>query len=356
MNLDTRVVEALEDTHSATSVDPGEGLTRLRRTHARRRTGLAVTCVLAAVVVAATISWGLSRPNAATEPANSDDLVGNGVLLAWTPGGLREVGGHLQHLPGILSSTPGGSWFDDDPALGFSADGSRLFYVSDEHVRALDLGSGEEQVLAPCPPADPEGVPCRPGVSPDGSTVAFAVGTTLRIHAADGETVVELPGSPMSAPVWSRDGGRLALTLGRVEDSGLVDSSLYVVDADGTDPHRAALRQEDAAALLSRVSWAPDGGSLAYVDAWNLGDGRIRFGIRTVDLVTGRVDSLAGGGTCVTCSGVNPAVVWSPDGRQIAFSSYGGRLRSVPARADGAEPALVSVGYGTSMAWQPVVD
>ena len=104
-------------------------------------------------------------------------------------------------------------------------------------------------------------------------------------------------------PRWTPDGKRIVFTSGR---SGT--PQLWEIDADGSRPRR--LRSNRATEYQADVS--PDGGWLAFLS--NL-DGPERLMIQ--DLRSGAVRELVRHGDHPILG--NPH--WSPDGRQIAFSS-----------------------------------
>lgn len=120
-----------------------------------------------------------------------------------------------------------------------------------------------------------------------------------------------MTGADAYSAVWSPDRTRAAF-LSQPETSEDWDAELWIAGADGGGQRLLV----DNAFRYGAPSWSPDGGSIVYVTSddfdWDLGTGR--FGLRMVDLATGAQRDLTGRRFHFAAS-----VVWSPDGRQIAF-------------------------------------
>ena len=118
-------------------------------------------------------------------------------------------------------------------------------------------------------------------------------------------------GKDASWAVWSADRTRLAF-LGAAGSTEDWRSNLWVVDASGGGERLLA----DNVFRAGVPTWSPDGRTIVFVTGddfdWNVGRGWI--GLRAVDVATGAQRDLTGRRFDFTTS-----VVWSPDGRQLAF-------------------------------------
>ncbi len=126
---------------------------------------------------------------------------------------------------------------------------------------------------------------------------AIECGYRLAFLARDGVTRLEnLPYDVNPASLaWSPDGSRLAFIAGR-------DASLYLIDADGENPQRLL---EGA---FSAPSWSPEGGRIAVT-----GSALVGSRIFMIDLATRRYLPLPNTGQTDCCP------VWSPNSEQIAY-------------------------------------
>lgn len=119
-----------------------------------------------------------------------------------------------------------------------------------------------------------------------------------------------------SSPAWSPDGKQIAYVRH--------DRELWLVNADGTDPHRIADRGLNP-------DWSPDGTRLAYGGPGNT-------------VVVANAD---GSDPRVVTSGGDPA--WAPDGRQLVITDQGA-IWTVA--LDGSDRRLV-IPNGTAPDWSP---
>lgn len=200
--------------------------------------------------------------------------------------------------------------------------------------------------------------------SPDGSKLAVADGSTLRIAAADGSRQTEIAaGVGATAPVWSPDGSRIAF--GR-------SGSEWVVRADGSGGATLVEAQSHLA------GWTPDGQLVVITDpqsGWSSVVVHEKDGTRRVmalDASTtvqpvvspdGRMAAYLGDGIAVAavdgsgsrsitplCCGSESVIsplAWSPDSRRVAYIDYG-NVRV--AAADGSGDRVL-VPQATSPAW-----
>jgi Tol biopolymer transport system component len=148
--------------------------------------------------------------------------------------------------------------------------------------------------------------------SPDGGWIAITsapggsfpeAALDVFVVRADGSEVINLTDHPAadSGPSWSPDGARLAFTSDREGDE-----EIYVVNLDGS----GLTRLTENPARDGAAAWSPDSARIAFVSNR---DGN--WEIYTVAPDGSDVARL----TSDPGSDLNPA--WSPDGRQIAFTS-----------------------------------
>ncbi|MFZ1881611.1 MAG: hypothetical protein WAU41_15810 [Gaiellaceae bacterium] len=179
----------------------------------------------------------------------------------------------------------------------------------------------------------------NPVWSPSGHVILFtrvgAHGSALYSIAADGSHLTRVVTGASDA-AWSPDGARIAF------DEG---NDAYAVDADGS--HRTLLISGARGSGPNLPAWSPDGRTLVYfstpgtrahfvAEVWTInsdGSGKRRL-YRSA-----------------CCVGLWAAPIWSPDGRQIAFSasSAGGTFVM---NADGSRLHRVSKARASQLAWR----
>jgi TolB protein len=119
-----------------------------------------------------------------------------------------------------------------------------------------------------------------------------------------------------ASPSWSPDGERLVFARAKRTGRADVETSLYVMNADGSGERM--LRREPRAqtpVFLAGPAWSPDGKRIAFT--------RIRFD-QTPDAAVYVMDADGGRATKIADEAVEPD--WSPDSRRIALASYRDRL------------------------------
>ena len=215
----------------------------------RHKKGIAELAVAVVVIAAALIYWYYRAANHARLASGAlefrrvtgsgdverADISPDGKFVAY----LREVAGKqslwLKQLAtgrDVQIATLGE---DQCPGLGFSSDGSYVYFVrqgplkaSGDLYQAPALGGGAKKILA--------GISGPPAISPDGQRVAF-VRSTLITHGEDSLVVASLdgsgervlasyqaPGIHLNRVAWSSDGKTLAYPL---------QSTLTTVAAEG---------------------------------------------------------------------------------------------------------------------------
>ena len=173
--------------------------------------------------------------------------------------------------------------------------------------------------------------------SPDGRKIAVATANDgISVVAADGSGERRLTGGHVAG--WSPDSQRIAFTK-RSGPNGRV-SDVYVVNADGSGQRRLTHSTHDAA-----TAWLPNGriaftrGNAVYVMSAD--------GSRQLNLTREwRLEGWFAGGV----------VLWSPDGRKIAFTSTrDGTPDIYVVNADGSGLRRLTRGPGNegSLAWSP---
>jgi Tol biopolymer transport system component len=207
-------------------------------------------------------------------------------------------------------------------------------------------GSGESEI----------GEGSTPAWSPDGSYLAYTAGDASAIYVVDADgtnrrAVVrcdEPDCVSVMSPSWSPDGSQLAYTAehpGRSEDHPDVD--IWVVNADGTDPHAiTACRRPDCSSDFA-PAWSPLGDEIAMWSMVRCGDG---WGpsLRLLDLSTGDIPNVV---SCVASNGSR--IAWSPDGRFLAFelNTGGGTGNIFTIPAAGGSSTQVTSCDGTDCRW-----
>ncbi len=155
---------------------------------------------------------------------------------------------------------------------------------------------------------DPKRNESSPAFSPDGASIAFHESDTdggIFIAGATGESVRRLTDFGFH-PAWSPDGKHIAFTTEEIFDpSGRQgEATLYVVDAAGGQPRKVV------AGDAAQPSWSPSGDRIVY---WsNPGGQRDLFTVA------------ANGGERVALTNdaaIDWSPVWAPDGHDVYFSS-----------------------------------
>lgn len=181
-------------------------------------------------------------------------------------------------------------------------------------------------------------------LSPDGKKVAFAVrGEVFAASAADGGTALRVTRTPAaeSQIVWTPDSKKIVYASDR---DGV--SHLYLYDFVANVEKQ--LTRGEANEYTPTVS--PDGKTVTFIrDAREL---------RALDLEGGNDRLLANGFMERPPITADRPVVWSPDGKWIAYLSVGDRaftnVRVISASGGEARPAsFLANAFSSSVAWSP---
>lgn len=171
-------------------------------------------------------------------------------------------------------------------------------------------------------------------LSPDGTLAAVGslAGDALLVSVANGDVVAKLHDHAfgVAAAAWSRDGSTLAI--------GGQDSLVRIYDATGAE--QAAVTNDGWASALA---WSPTDDLLA------IGAGRTMQFVDPTGAVVRRHDPVT---STIT------DVVWSPNGRRVGVTAYGGIAwydpdadRSDPARFYAWKGSLLSLALAPSGKW-----
>jgi TolB protein len=220
---------------------------------------------------------------------------------------------------------------NDDMHPVWSPDGSRLAFVSNrdgESAVYVSGADGREQL----PLAARLKGSADPAWSPDGRQLAFTVpaaeGRALYLANADGTGLVNLTNAgriTFAEPTWSPDGQRLAF----IVEAGS-GSEVYIMNVDGSEITPLLPDQQGVAgrgAWLSGLRWSPDGRRLALL-RWS--QESVNYYIVAVD--GSHLERFFGYTFTPSCTPAE-SMIWSPDGRWLAFSAAG-EIYAVNAQGD----------------------
>jgi Tol biopolymer transport system component len=243
-------------------------------------------------------------------------------------------------------------WFQ----LQWSPNGQKIFFIrwgvpqgGEEPVPSLGTvrADGSDQWELPVPRSESPSAPWLPVAaqwSPDGRELAVDTDNGVWIVDAAG-TVTRLTSvSALGGSAWSPDGRQLAI---------VAPDGTYTIDADGktltrlpVPAERGPAAQATSTPSLSAAPWSPNGKQVAgsttnarqveWVWTINADGSNRRLIYKTFPLVNG---------------GVINAPLWSPDGKQFAFSSDDGIY---VANANGSDVHRIGQGSRPPLAWQPI--
>ena len=320
-------------------------LTLYRTYIPRRATLFVVLALVVALALAAQLAIG-SRPKL---PAPFG-VAGNG-LIAFDAGGQIVVakpdGSTDQAIPSSFSNTTAPSWSPDGSRVAYwsqpvhngpsklvvaNADGTQAHVVSADLAVIADVRSVAKW-------------------SQDGNRLAFtSIGDgpePVYLASADGSGIDRLGGDELSRsdPEWAPDGQWLSF-IGKVPFSQ--QYGLYVARPDGTDEHLLPTSPGSGFAFQGS-HWAPDPTEERLLYYYG-DDGGHDIGM--FDLKTGHE-------TTVSADPLYDEFwpIWSPDGKQVAFTSMDNDMRIVNADGTGLRrlpmPLLDPQFNANWMVWSP---
>jgi Tol biopolymer transport system component len=311
----------------------------------------------AAIVLAARAFHAVRPAETPTPPASP--------LTPWFPEQIAFIGKSADSGLGvdnreIYAVLPGGNGLQNmttspsavELQAEWSPDGSKVAFVS---VSVTDQGGGglHEQGGLYVMGRDGSGlvqirsceIPCSPPAftwSPDGQRIAFVESgregdmpfIPLLVASADGSSVEELcryPECPqfMGEPAWAPDGRQIAFSEAPVvgiPGPGGPKGSIHLIGSDGSGHHELTREvcSQSGCNFDHAPTWSPDGSKIVFFRTSPLGTGQ-RHQILSVGLDGEMTDVL----TCdqPTCYGLSGTL--SPDGRQVAYVSFGEQPHTV---------------------------
>ena len=278
-------------------------------------------------------------------PATCDGYEGDGLM--WAPDGRHLA--YRTHwdddCPGrvivadaagqVVASVPGSGWL-----VAWAPDSTR-FATWDELGRTIAVYGldGIRQALLTIPPGFVAAGDVDPVWSPDGGGLVVPHGVLIPL---DGSNPTRLsPDDPRTSRhfAFAPDGTRAVFT---TADEGLVDGSLVVAAADGSDPHRLV----PGGAAYSHLVWSPAGDHIAYAAQ----EGQLTM-VWVMELASGEATRTVGvDGPATTTFPIR----FSPDGRRLlmALREHGapGALGSIGVDGSGFTELVAGTDWGD---WQP---
>jgi Tol biopolymer transport system component len=317
-----------------------------RRDRKRRNQRLAAGAVGLGIVLAAILVGTSVIRSGPDQVANPAPVIRNGPITVYgyteglytlSPDG--QLGERIVECRGCTLIS-GADWSPDGTSVAFAvacAGGCGTAGDPYHGVHVVDLATGEDRLVV-------HGEP-RSGIdwSPDGLRIAYVEDGVIHTVNADGSDPTIVPGTGAAeSPSWSPDGTRIAYSAYPRQAPAV---EVYVADLDGSDRTLLARGSDPA--------WSPDGTVIAY---------RHGCEVRTVAPNGGSATTLIDLSTVLRkrqgCDppladfGYGGALVWSPDGRQLATIARGGAFLF---QVDGGGLERLPKGDYAELAWQPIL-
>jgi hypothetical protein len=331
-----------------------------RRGRPRSQRMRASLWLAAAVLLALALIGGVALVGAVLEDRKPPS-VRNGLIAVGRDDGILlldpTTGKTVERLETPLPAVTDITWAPGGDRLAFNVefDVNSSADPSLGGVWVMDVSEETSRQVVHCGPGSDA---CGVAWSPDGSRLAVTHGPGLELIDPDSGEAAVLQNfrQGVFGPTWSPDSTRIAVSL--------FDGELTAVNLDGS-----------ARTTLSRLPdiggaiWSPDGSTFAYIpgtearcpDASNADEcaGQYDLTIMLLRLATNTPEKLGSGGRC-WCLGVGSALGWSPDGTRLVLvlpplsGGPSGDFGLYVMNADGSDLRLLSAGWASSPAWQPV--
>ncbi len=217
-------------------------------------------------------------------------------------------------ISGLLVTTPTPP-FQGEIAFTSGRSSSASLYAMDGGIGGLIgnfLGRNPHQLISQ------NNIDSPPAFSPDGSRIAFAqrgdAGLDLYVMNADGSNVQRLTADGLNNhyPTWSPDGRRIAFS----RDAGDGNLDIFTMDVNFTDPANVGVTNmrnlTNDPGMDDYPAWSPDGIQIAFSS--NRGETG-RWNIYLLSLSGGEPNALTAN------NGDNTSPAWSPDRLRLSFES-----------------------------------
>ncbi len=227
----------------------------------------------------------------------------------------------------------------------FSPNRQEITYMSYEsgqpRVYLLQIETGQRELVGNFP-----GMTFAPRFSPDGQKVIMSLmrdDGNSNIFAMDlrSRNTTRLTDSVAidTSPSYSPDGSQIVFTSDRGGGSGR--SQIYVMGADGSNPHRISFGQG-----VYSTPWSPRGDLIAFTKQTG---GQFQIGVMRTD----------GSGERILSSGFQQeGPTWAPNGRVLMFfRDAGGGPKLVSVDLTGRnEQSIPTANYASDPAWSPLLE
>lgn len=210
----------------------------------------------------------------------------------------------------------------------------KIVFISDRHYKGLSIWSMNPDGSSPTRLTDdktrterlPDFSPVydsSPVWSPDGTKIAFISNRdylfSLYVMNADGSNAQLVTDKVLdpAEPAWSPDGGKIAFSAGVRATVGMAKPSIdiYVINVDGSGLEKLT---KDSGFNVN-PAWSPDGKQIAFTSNRDL-DGQSKIWVMNADGSNQRVLPNPQNTKSTGFLGGQPA--WSPDGTRILFTGY----------------------------------